>query len=360
MSLFLTGCVKLSPMMIFLYLVLINFLMIIEKSGFSSLIPTFQEDDRINLSGFQSGILGSGLTLSMMLSGPVYAYLSQTINPLTLIGIGMSISCIALFLLSFAESFIHMVVARALLGIGDGCLTCLSIPTILAIAPSSKKNKWLGYFFIVSALGGATGYAYASYTKQALGDWHYVFFIESLVYIPAIIIALLAYKDSSLLFKKQQSNTSIFQQFKILSTNLVYVNIVIGRSATAFSAGALGFWGPTIIQKLYKQSEFVSLVSLGSLTIFGGILSIIIGTKIFDRMINKYRLQLESKEISSKKFDYIRTEKGSKLVFIIFLIGFTFVILAPAVAPALPGPMREWPFGFYMVFLAMGFFFLFM
>jgi MFS family permease len=360
MRLFGFESLKLSPVVMLVFISLINCMSVIERVGFSSLIPTLEKDAEIRLSGSQVGTIASGFSLFAMIASPIYAYLSQTIHPFTLIGATLAASSLSLLIIGAYKSFMNILLFRMVLGVGSGCLNAFSAPIILIIAPSSQKNKWISIFFITQAAVSIFAYAYASFIKNTLKSWIYVYIIDAIVYIPFIFIAFVMHKDPSLLFKKQETTLTIFQQFKLLSKNLTYVNLVLGKSSIVFALGPLAFWGPTVLQKLYKKSEFVSLLSLGIINTGCGIISFIIGAKLFDMVINKYRLQFENNQISSKQFDHIKTEKGSKLLFILIIIGFIFVVLGPAIAPSLGEPIWEFPFAFYIVSIALGLLFLLM
>ena len=333
--------------------------MYLDRGVLSSLVPALQDDRDIHMSEFQSGILGSAFMLGYMLASPFFAYASQSIHPFTLIAVGISVWGGSVLLAAVSRTFWLLVVARTISGIGEASFVCLAAPILLAIAPAAKKNIWISFFYSALTIGYALGYAIVPPIKNGFNGWYYVFYIEAVASIPFVLIALFAYKDPSLIFKKEVK-VSIGTQLKLLSQNSVYIFLVLGYGAYSFTVGGIAYWGPTMLQKQFEQSETVATLSLAFITIISGLVATILGSVALNKMTKQYLQQNERGEISNTKFNYFRTEKASKWSFLVASISCASVLLAAIIGPTLGHPMKVWPFIFFLTFVAIGEFFLFM
>ena len=208
-------------------------------------------------------------------------------------------------------------------------------------------------------IGYSLGYVIAPPIKNSFDGWYYVFYFEAVACIPFIIISAVAYKDPSLIFKKEVK-VPIMTQFKLLSKNPVYILLVIGYGAYAFTVGGIAYWGPSILQHQFDQSEAVASFSLGGITIISGLVATVLGSVMYDKMIASYRVMLGNKEISENKFNNYRTEKGAKYIVIVSGIACAFALLGAIIGPTLGNPVSRWPFIFFLFFIGIGEFFLFL
>ena len=353
------GCLNLSPVSLLVYFCLLNILMYIDRGAVASLVTAFEDDPDLKLTNFQAGIVGSVFMFGFMIASPIFANASQSVHAFTLITVGVTIWAGSCLLAGVSNSFGLLVAARALSGIGEASFVCLASPIILSKAPADKKNLWISIFYSALTIGYALGYVIAPPIKNGFGGWQYVFFLEMIASAPFILIALFAYRDPTLVFKKDKK-VSIMVQFKELSKNTVYCYMVLGYGAFTFTVGGLAFWGPTILQKQYGKSETVASMSLGLITIFSGLVATVLGSVILEKMLKQHRLEFQDGRISQKKFSYYITEKSNKLITRVgvgcLIIGLTGAIFAPT----LPGSKGGAPFGFFLLCLCISEFLLFL
>jgi MFS family permease len=353
------GCLNLSPVALLAYFCLLNILMYIDRGAVASLVTAFEDDPNLHLSNFQAGVVGSVFMFGFMIASPIFANASQSVHAFTLITVGVTIWAGSCLLAGVSNSFGLLVAARALSGIGEASFVCLASPIILSKAPADKKNLWISIFYSALTIGYALGYVIAPPVKNGFGGWQYVFFLEMIASAPFIIIAFFAYRDPSLMFKKEQK-VSMIVQFKELWKNKVYCFMVLGYGAFTFTVGGLAFWGPAILQREYNKSETVASMSLGFITIFSGLVATVLGSVILEKMLKPYRLEFEDGKISMRKYSYYITEKANKVITRV-AIGCLIVGLAGAIfAPTLPGPKGPGPFAFFLLCLCISEFLLFL
>mmetsp|Transcript_13623 Transcript_13623/g.13645 ORF Transcript_13623/g.13645 Transcript_13623/m.13645 type:complete len:118 (+) Transcript_13623:89-442(+) len=107
-------------------------------------------------------------------------------------------------------------------------------------------------------IGYAIGFVYGNSTYELFNAWYAPFAIEGIAIIPLIIISLLAYKDPSMLARKQIGESSeyatltICQQFEKLAKNPIFICLSLGYGAYAFTVGGISYWGPDFLQKYFN------------------------------------------------------------------------------------------------------------
>lgn len=330
-----------------------------DRGVLSSLVPILQDDRDLHLSELQAGVLGSVFMFGFMIASPIFAYSSQTVHPFTLIAIGMSIWGGSVLFAAVSRNFWMLTAARTLSGIGEASFVCLASPILLSIAPAAKKNLWISFFYSALTIGYALGYVIAPPVKNSFNGWYYIFYLEAVLSIPFVLIALFAYKDPSLIFKKEVK-VSISTQFKELYKNKVYVFLVLGYGSYAFTVGGIAFWGPSMLQKQFEKGETAATLSLGFITIVSGLIATVIGSVQLEKLIRGYRISFENKEISNKKYNYYRTEKAGFYILIVTSVACCAALTGAVIGPTLGDPVYIWPFIFFLAMVAIGEFFLFL
>lgn len=329
--------------------------MYLDRGVLSSLVPALQDDARIHLSNFQAGVLGSVFMFGFMIASPLFANASQTIHPFTLIAIGISIWGGSVLLAAVSRSFWLLAASRTLSGIGEASFVCLAAPIILSKAPAEKKNLWISLFYSALTIGYALGYVIAPPVKNSFNGWFYVFYLEAAASVPFVLVSLFAYRDPTLLFKREHK-VSMSSQFKELWNNSSYVLLVLGYGAYSFTVGGIAFWGPTILQKQFDQSEIVATFSLGAITIISGLFATLIGSVILEKLTKVYRLEFGENKITQRKFSYYITEKASKLITIVTGIACAIALVGAIIAPS----FGSGAFAFFLLCVGVAEFSLFM
>jgi MFS family permease len=354
------GCYRLSNRVILAFFAFNHMILYLDRGVIASLVPGLQDSDGLNISSLQAGALGSVFIFGYMLASPLFAYLAQIIHPFFLISFGMTIWGGSGILGGLSRSFWPLIVSRGLFGIGDAAPLCLSVPIIIQLAPADKKTLWISTVLIFLPVGYALGYAIAPGIKNGSGGWYNVFFVETALSLPCILIPLLAYKDPNLIFIKDQKSINIIEQVKLLSKNLVYIFIVLSNISLAFIIGGLGFWAPSILQEMYRKSETTASLSVAAIILISGIVAVLIGSMLLDRMMNIHKISFDNNQISEAKFNQFRAEKSTKFTFIACMVGGSFLILGASASNFVGSPMYKGPFIFFLICISIALFVVFL
>lgn len=247
------GFIKLSPAQMLAFFSMVEVLIYMDRSVFSSIVPVLKSSNGLNLSSSEAGLIGSIFILGYMVGSPLFAHYSQHYHPMFLMGIGLSIWLLATLGSGLATNYWILITARAFTGVGEASFICLAPPYISDLAPPSRRSIWLAVFYSSVNTGNAIGFAFGNYVRKYMGSWSWPLIIESGFMLPFILLSFLFYKDPNFLISQQkpiQSNQfetseaviSLQKQIVALLTNKVYMILVAGFAAYIFTYGGWIFW----------------------------------------------------------------------------------------------------------------------
>jgi MFS transporter, Spinster family, sphingosine-1-phosphate transporter len=328
------GFFTISPVMLLVLFTSINILIYLDRGALAAVLSDLEshKNKGLGLSSLESGMLGSVFILGYMMASPIFAFFAQTVHPFYLMSIGLGMWCGAVFFTGISRNFVMLLIARALTGIGEASFVCLAPPCILDSARSDQRTKWIGIFYMATPLGYALGFIYGAQITLATGAWYYAFFIETLLMAPFILVALFCYKDPKYYAKKESGDTEkLTTMVWQLLRNGLFMLIVMGYTAYAFTIGGLGFWvrhiqGPYYVQNYYHVSSSVSTYALGGITVFSGIVGTASGSAALNFLMKKYDALRQKDSIKAETLELIRVEKATLIMPFGMLFGLTFAV----------------------------------
>ena len=306
----------LGPRCTLLFFTLANVLIYLDRGVISAILTVLST--HMHLEEGSVGALGSVFMLGFMVSSPIFAFSAQYVAPVRLVAVGLLLWSLATLSAGLSLNYAMLMVSRAATGIGEASLVCLAPPLILDSAPTRKKTViptqlWISVFYSAMTIGYALGFVYGNETMTLIGSWRAPLLIESAVMIPLIFIAFFLKFDSHAVETAEENRTSIGKQLISLGKNPVFILIVAGYSAYAFTVGGLAFWGNNIIQVSYGVSPRLAVVSLGGMTVFCGVVATVLGSVYMDYLLEPIEIKAEIREISEKALQYHRTEVACRL-----------------------------------------------
>ena len=277
----------------------------------------------------EAGALQSVFILGYMLSSPAFAYFSQYVHPLYLMGIGLTVWSGATMMASFSVNYFMFMAARALTGVGEASFVCLAPPYILDVAPPAKKTVsarqlWVAIFYAAMIVGAAIGFVYGSEVASLCDDhWQWPFRIECIIMAPLLSLCFLAYKDPVFVPKKMnhdvgddgvESRVTLWEQIIMLSKRRVFVLISLGYGGYAFTVGGLNFWGPDYQESFYDIPSFQASMVLGGLTVICGFAATIIGSVYMDKRLRPHQNKAQEGFLSPLGLLDKRTEEATRIL----------------------------------------------
>ncbi|CAK4081453.1 unnamed protein product [Aphanomyces euteiches] len=315
--------------------------------------------------GFYLGLLASSFITSYAVFIVLFGYLSITMRPFRLIGVGLLVWCFALVLCGVAQptkSFGLLLFGRILSGIGESSFQCISPAFIDDYAPASTRTLWMGIFFTGTSVGTAIGYGYGAYFAHSSLGWSFAFYLEALVMLPLALLCLCsiplrydipghvgtllspgrahlptevdhllvkngnntASTTSSTVMDSDGESISIINETIQVLCNPIFLLTVLGSSAFTFTISGLGVFGPLFLLGLgLFDTETEASMMFGSLVV----LSAIIGTPIGGYFLDRF-----AANASSPRRQYY----ALILMTVLMAIGVVFCLLAWSFLPSRP------------------------
>jgi MFS family permease len=315
------------PITILALLTALNLLNYLDRFVLSAVLPKVQED--LHLSNFVGGSLATVFLLGYFLTSPVFGTLADRGKRMGLIAFGIAVWSLATAGSGLASSAGQLVVARALVGVGEASYATIAPTIIDDIAPPEKRGKWLAVFYAAMPIGSALGYLLGGFIETRY-DWRTAFYFAG---GPGILLAGLC------LFIKEPARTiaaskpNLAASFKTLMKVPLYKQGVIGYCAATFAVGGFAFWAPTFLYRRYGLSLGEANFKFGLLTVVGGAIGTALGGTLGDRFARA--------RVAKLTRDGHATEESTNRAFVIANLRVCFissVIAAPAAVACFLSP----------------------
>lgn len=206
------------------------------------------------------GLLQSSFVVGLVSGALIFGHLSHSHGPFFLTGVGISIWIVAVFcsgLAYYCKSYLFLLFARVVSGLGEASLLCNIPPWLQKNAPPGKQGAWLGIFYTAIPVGTAFGYAYSAAISSSIG-WPFAFFCETIITIPVVFIIFGMQNDIGLDGKPILSSAieddschdhdehrhhtvSVWEELSAVLSSPVYVCLCFASAGTIFSSLYVSF-----------------------------------------------------------------------------------------------------------------------
>ncbi|MFO0677678.1 MAG: MFS transporter [Polyangiaceae bacterium] len=268
-----------NPVAILILLTGLNFLNYLDRFVVAAVLPKMET--ALGLSHFQGGFLATIFLVGYFLTSPIFGRLGDTGSRKMLIAMGVAVWSLATVASGFATSATSLVVARALVGVGEASYATLA-PTVLDdIAPPEKRGRWLSIFYLATPIGSACGFLVGGAVEKAYG-WREAFYVAG---GPGIVLALLCLAIA----EPPRVVTAAKEKFLDAMKNLFavpnYRHGVLGYCAYTFAIGGFSFWAPSFLVARYKMELGHANFVFGGVTVITGAIGTVLGGFLGDRAV---------------------------------------------------------------------------
>ena len=268
---------------IMIVLTTINFLNYIDQRLLSAVL------ERIKLEWFltdaQTGLLGSVFVIVYTLTAPI-GYLGDRMRRKNLIAGGVLLWSLATVAAAFARNYHELLLARAVLGVGEACYATIAPSIIADLYSKDLRSRKLAYFYLATPVGSALGYILGGYIGEFYG-WRAVFLVGGL---PGLLFALMAFlmveprrgqNDEEVLPAVGLSLPATLK--RLLWTPAWRIN-TIGLALMTFTIGGLALWMPAYLERVHGMSSGEAGTIFGGITVLAGVIGTLVGGRLGDRM----------------------------------------------------------------------------
>jgi MFS transporter, Spinster family, sphingosine-1-phosphate transporter len=257
----------------------INFFNYMDRQVVYGMTPALAA--HFDLTKFRLGLLSlvnlGVFALASLVSGPI----ADRVGPRRVIFLGVLLWSVATIASAISVSFPMLLLARALVGIGEGCYGPSANALLCATAPPKQQGRVLGIYNAGMAIGGSAGLFLGAVLSPVVG-WRGVFWIAG---APSMLLALLA----AFLAAPPRIKMPEVLPARPYLLNPTYVMTLIGGILVTFGVSATLFWARVLVIDERGFSVLGGSAMMLSIGIFCGIGGVVSGGLLGDAVGRRRR-----------------------------------------------------------------------
>jgi MFS transporter, Spinster family, sphingosine-1-phosphate transporter len=259
-------------------LALINFVNFADRQVIVPLVPLLR--DQLGVTDAQLGSLQTWLLVILAVASIPSGFLADRISRKRIIAAGVIFWSLATMASGLALSFTFLLVARALVGVGEAAYAPAAQSMISGAFPRESRARALAVFASGMLLGGAAGLALGGVIGELRG-WHHVFVLVGAAgLVPGLAILRLAEPP-------RPPRSEAVPLSHLLRVPAFLAMIAAGMFIT-FSSVSLLAWGIDFAVNYKDFSLREAAVSLAFTSFFSLVLGVLTGGYVADRLQKKF------------------------------------------------------------------------
>jgi MFS family permease len=270
-----------SPRLILAVLSGLNLVNYLDRYIVAAVGPKLAEE--LGLSDSQFGFVVTAFMIGYFATSPLFGALGDKRPRRGLIAAGVAVWSLATAASGLAGTFVAMIVARVVVGVGEASYATLAPTIIDDLAPAEKKNRWLAIFYVAIPVGSALGYLVGGMLEDAFG-WRSAFFLAG---GPGLALALLALaidepKRAERAPERDPKVSALRTAARLFRIPL-YRDTVIGYTAQTFALGGFAAWAPKYLYRTLGLDLKTADFWFGLILVITGLFATFIGGQLGDR-----------------------------------------------------------------------------
>jgi len=259
-------------------LTLVNFFNYLDRQVVYGMLPSIEQ--AFGLSNFRLGLLATVnlfvFALSSLISGPI----ADRIGPRKVIFAGITVWSAATIASALSTSYPMLLLARAVVGVGEGAYGPSANSLLCADAPPEKRGRALGIYNVGMALGGTFGLVLGAILAPRIG-WRGVFWVAG---GPSALLAL----SSAFVAVPARIDRPVKLPARTYLLSRTYLLGLAGGALATFGASALIVFSRKLVIEergfsVMVGSIFMLFVGLGS-----GVGGVVVGGYTGDALSRRY------------------------------------------------------------------------
>lgn len=263
-------------------LTFINLINYLDRYIVASALPSIQKD--LGINNMQSGMLASVFIVVFMLASPLGGYLGDRLPRKYIVTGGVLVWSLATGASGLASSFVTLMIARSIIGIGEAGYGAVAPSIISDLYPREQRTRVLSYFYIAIPVGAALGFLVGDKVTAAY-SWHAAFFAGG---VPGLILGTLAFfmpepQRGAMDGPEAETKLPFMVGLKGLAGNKAFWATTAGYTLMTFAIGGLGNFMPLYMTNERGMVENAGTI-FGGVTALSGLLGTVAGGLLGDRM----------------------------------------------------------------------------
>ena len=263
---------------ILIILTLINFVNWIDRQVLYPLFLLIKNDFAVSYA--QLGLLVAAFSLVHSFGALGLGRLGDRVSRRKVITYGLFFWSGATFLSGMAASFRSLMGARAMVGVGEAAYGPSATAIISGSFPTELRARVQGIFDLGMFVGGASGIILGGVLAASLG-WRPAFFI---VGIPGLALAFAIIR----LPETRRERVVGQVPFQALLRVPAYLVVLVSGGFLTFAGHSYIIWGPEFVHRYKGLGLCEAGVLLGAILVFAGILGVMTGAALADRLARRY------------------------------------------------------------------------
>lgn len=266
-----------------LILTLINLVNYLDRYIVASALPSIQSE--LGINNTQAGLLSTVFIVVFMLASPLGGYLGDRVPRKYLVAGGVLLWSLATGASGLAATFVTLLLARAVIGIGEAGYGAVAPSIISDLYPRELRTRMLAFFYIAIPVGAAAGYGLGGFLTSTY-SWHTAFFAGG---VPGLLLGTMACfmpepERGAMDGPEAQTKLPFREGLKGLAGNKAFWATTAGYTLMTFSIGGLGQWMPSYMVKVRGMAEGQAGLFFGGVTAVAGLLGTVAGGWLGDKM----------------------------------------------------------------------------
>ena len=253
---------------------LINFINFADRLVIVPLFPLLR--DEFSISDAQLGMLQTVLQVVLALATVPFALLADRLNRRMIIATGVVVWSVATLLSSVAGSYALLLVARALVGVGEAAYAPAAQSMISGEFPQQLRSRALAVFAAAMLIGGAAGQALGGFLGE-LSGWRWAF---AAIGAPGLILGLSALRLDD---PPRGPKTEVVPVAHLLRVP-AYLALIGSGVLVTFATVSFVTWGPDYMVRYKDFSMREAGVILGSIALIALVAGVLAGGAIADML----------------------------------------------------------------------------
>ncbi len=259
-------------------LALINFVNFVDRLVVPPLVPLLRE--QFGLTSAQLGLLQAVLQIVLSVATIPFGVLADRMSRTRIIAAGVVFWSLATFVSGLATSFALLLVARALVGVGEAAYAPAAQSMISGAFSSETRARAQAVFAAGMLIGATTGLALGGLIGAAWG-WRWAFFI---VAVPGLILGLTVLRLEE---PTRGPKSEVVPIGRLLSVP-AYLAMIVSGVLVTFASLAFIVWGPDFVGRWKDLNPREAGVSLGTTVLLASLLGVLTGGYVADWFQKRY------------------------------------------------------------------------
>lgn len=243
----------------------------------------------LSLSDAQAGVLQSIFILVYSLASPAVGWLGDRGGRLRLAALGVAIWSAATFGSGLAPTFAWLLLARALVGIGEASYAVVTPSVISDLYPAERRGRALAIFYAAIPVGTALGYMLGGAMGAAFG-WRPAFFIAGGPGVLLALALLLVHEPLRGRFDPPAPAATplgLGASLRALRARPSYLYNTAAQTVYTFAMGGLATWMPTYFVRERQLPLERAAFLFGLVLVLAGFLGTLAGGYLGDRLARR-------------------------------------------------------------------------